>query len=170
MKKIMPLLVSIACVSSLIADDTCTTSNRECPCIKERERLEALKNSIKLITPEVFKEKLNNASTTIINVTPEEVRDKHIPGTEKISVNNILEKVTELKWPKNKEIVLYDRRGVSSKKAYSILVSMGYTNVSVVEGGMDIWLTEKPGLLDIKTIPGIIRNYTDDELIAFLLQ
>jgi rhodanese-related sulfurtransferase len=170
MKKIMPLLVSMACVSGLIAEGTCTTSSRECPCIKERERLEALKNSKMLITPEVFKEKLNNTSITVINVTPEEVLDKHIPGTEKISVNNILEKVSELKWPKNKEIILYDRRGVSSKKAYSILVSMGYTNVLVVDGGMDIWLTEKPGLLDIKSIPGIVRNYTDDELVAFLLQ
>ncbi len=173
MKKIIPFLLSAACIASLAAEETYTEQCRECPCMKEKEKQDKLNSSIKFITPELFKEKLEklaNSTTVVVNVTPQEVRDKHIPGTEKISVDKILEKALELKWPKDAEIILYDRRGISSKKAYAILSSMGYKNISVVEGGMDIWITEKPGLLNIEILQGIQRNYTDDELIAFLLQ
>ena len=62
----------------------------------------------------------------IIDVrTEEEYNERHIDRAINIPVDNI----QNIKIEKNKTIVVYCRSGVRSKKAYDMLLSMGYTDV-----------------------------------------
>ena len=69
---------------------------------------------------------IEDKNTIIIDVrTEEEYNERHIDTTKKIPIDNIQKK----KKKKNKTIVVYCRSGVRSKKAYDMLLSMGYTDV-----------------------------------------
>lgn len=69
---------------------------------------------------------IEDKNTIIIDVrTEEEYNERHIDRAINIPVDNI----PNIKIEKNKTIVVYCRSGVRSKKAYDILLSMGYTDV-----------------------------------------
>lgn len=81
---------------------------------------------------------IEDKNTIIIDVrTEEEYNERHIDRAINIPVDNI----KNIKIKKNKTIVVYCRSGVRSKKAYDILVSMGYTDVHDL-GGIDNYKKE----------------------------
>ncbi len=157
MKKIVCCLVALVGLSVLFDAQIFSTSIKgECPCRKRRhnkvlqKKAQQKKNIVyKYISPERFKRKMD-LSLVVINVTPADMCDKHIVGTEKVSIDNLLDYVIKNAWPKNKPIIVYCRRGITSKDAYQLLMAAGYTNVSLVKGGLDRWLAEKPTLFDIR--------------------
>ena len=69
---------------------------------------------------------IEDKNTIIIDVrTEEEYNERHIDRAINIPVDNS----QNIKINKNKTIVVYCRSGVRSKKAYDMLLSMGYTDV-----------------------------------------
>ena len=70
--------------------------------------------------------------------TPEEFRDKHIPGAINIPNEVIgIEEIPELP-EKDQLILVYCRSGNRSKQASKKLVELGYTNI-VEFGGINSW-------------------------------
>ena len=81
---------------------------------------------------------IEDKNTIIIDVrTEEEYNERHIDRAINIPVDNI----QNIKIEKNKTIVVYCRSGVRSKKAYDMLLSMGYTDVHDL-GGIDNYKKE----------------------------
>src|SRR5215216_1322547 len=129
MKKIFLLLFVIllaACQSKAISGETINTSS----------------GSYKNVTPKELNTLLKNKDFTFVNV--------HIPfagniaGTDlSIAYDQIEQNLSQLLADKNAKIVLYCRSGHMSQIAAEKLVSLGYTNVWNLNGGMIDW--EKEG-------------------------
>ena len=68
---------------------------------------------------------INMDETSRRRAIQEEYNERHIDRAINIPVDNI----QNIKIEKNKTIVVYCRSGVRSKKAYDMLLSMGYTDV-----------------------------------------
>jgi len=78
--------------------------------------------------------------------TPEEFREKHIPGAINIANETIgTEKIPELP-DKGQLILVYCRSGNRSKQASEKLAALGYTNI-VEFGGINDW----PGEVTVDT-------------------
>jgi len=98
--------------------------------------------SYKNVTPKELNTMLKNKDFVFINV--------HIPfagnisGTDiSIPYDQIEQNLSQLPSDKNAKVVLYCRSGHMSQIAAEKLVSLGYTNVWTLKGGMSDW--EKAG-------------------------
>ncbi len=98
-------------------------------------------SSYTCITPDELNAMLQNKDFAFINV--------HIPFAGNIANTDLSipydqisspEKLTQLPVDKNSKIVLYCRSGRMSAIATEELVSLGYTNVWNLDGGMDAWI------------------------------
>ena len=104
------------------------------------------------ISPQELNNKLTNKNFTLINVhTPYEGEiektDLFIEYDSMKASENILPK------DKNTELILYCESGNMSKEAVLTLQSMGYTNVSHLEGGMKAWRKKDFSILDLSSLP-----------------
>jgi SulP family sulfate permease len=68
---------------------------------------------------------------------PREFRQGHIPGAHLIPLDRFLSKVPDI--PRDQPLVLVCRSGRRSTRAGSLLAAQGYTNLSIVQGGMLSW-------------------------------
>jgi rhodanese-related sulfurtransferase len=107
-----------------------------------REDVSVAGGSYKNVTPKELSTILKNKDFAFINV--------HIPfagniaGTDaSIPYDQIEQNISQLPSDKNAKIVLYCRSGHMSQIAAEKLVSLGYTNVWNLKGGMIDW--EKEG-------------------------
>jgi len=76
----------------------------------------------------------------IIDVrTPGEIADGYIENALKMNVNGSEFKNQAAKLDKNETVYVYCRSGHRSQTASKILISMGFTDVSNVEGGFIAW-------------------------------
>lgn len=76
----------------------------------------------------------------VINVLPKDIcKDCQIPGTLNIPLDKLLKKVQN--WPKNREIVIHCAGNPCplGRHAYELLVSQGFKNVSLFDGGLRSW-------------------------------
>ncbi|MFQ6137187.1 MAG: rhodanese-like domain-containing protein [Candidatus Hydrothermarchaeales archaeon] len=71
--------------------------------------------------------------------TPMEFEEGYIEGAILIPYMELERRHLELKAPKDKEIVVYCKAGVRSKKGAKKLVELGYTNVKNMDAGTDGW-------------------------------
>ena len=125
MKKIFLLFIMIllaACQSKMITGETVNTSN----------------GSYQNVTPRELNSILKDKEFVLVNV--------HIPfagniaGTDQsIPYDRIEQNVSQLPADKKAKIVLYCRSGHMSQIAAEKLVSLGYTNVWNLKGGMIEW-------------------------------
>jgi phage shock protein E len=90
------------------------------------------------VTPDEMNTMLKNKDFVFINVHIPFAGN--IPGTDlSIPYNEIGQKLTQLPPDKNAKIVLYCSSGRMSQMAAEELVSLGYTNVWNLDGGMGEW-------------------------------
>jgi rhodanese-related sulfurtransferase len=69
--------------------------------------------------------------------TKAEYKANHIRGFENISVDKLEANLGKI--PKDKEVVVICQSGARSSMACSLLMKMGYENVTNVAGGMNNW-------------------------------
>jgi len=96
------------------------------------------KNSI---TAQELKNKLDtHPDMILINVLNQETYiDCHITGSINIPLQTLLETVAS--WDKDKEIITYCAQNTcdASDQAYQLLEEMGFTHISIYQGGMKEW-------------------------------
>lgn len=104
------------------------------------------------LNPEELKRALEKKDFTFINVhTP---YDGEISGTDLFLEHDLL-KTNREKLPEDRslKIVLYCRSGNMSAEAIQTLKSMGYTDVSHLDGGMKAWKKAGYEVLDLSKLP-----------------
>ena len=82
----------------------------------------------------------NSDDLTVVCVLPQESFDKlHIKGSTCVPLQNL--KAESKLWAKNKNIAVYcaSKACLLSNQAYELLVSLGFSNVRVYEGGVQEW-------------------------------
>ncbi len=70
--------------------------------------------------------------------TVEEWNEAHIPGAVLIPLDELQTRISEL--PENEDIVIYCRSGNRSRQALNLLLSVGYSTMYSMEGGINDWI------------------------------
>lgn len=68
-----------------------------------------------------------------------EYRDGHIPSARNIPLPSLKDKLTELKMPKDRPIIVYCRSGTRSPSAASMLRKQGFEKAYNLSGGLQAW-------------------------------
>lgn len=92
----------------------------------------------RLVSVPELQSMLKNKDFVMINVyTPWE---KDIPGTDlRIGYDQLAENMEQLPAEKDAKILVYCLSGGMSKKAVATLVTNGYTNIWMLDGGLTSW-------------------------------
>lgn len=103
------------------------------------ETISVADGSYQNVTAKELNSMLKNKDFLFINVhTP---FAGNIAGTDtSIAYDQIKQNLSQLPADKNAKIVLYCRSGRMSEIAAAELVSLGYTNIWNLDGGMDAWV------------------------------
>lgn len=92
-----------------------------------------------LVTPEEAKDMLSQGNLALLDVRrPDEYKEKHIEGARLVpneSIGGSL--IPDL--PLKKTILVYCKSGKRSEIATKKLLSLGYTTVYNMEGGIEAW-------------------------------
>lgn len=94
-------------------------------------------NSIKVITPQTFKELVSNKDVQLIDVrTPQEYNSACIKNAKNIDIfsRNFITEVSKLN--KQQPVYVYCRSGARSKKASKKLATLGFTEIYDLKGGI----------------------------------
>ncbi|HSH53826.1 MAG TPA: rhodanese-like domain-containing protein [Methylotenera sp.] len=87
---------------------------------------------------------INRANALVLDVRDEaEFSSGHIAEATHIPVDNLAERINELKKYKNKAILVSCQRGMRSAKACDILRKAEFTQVHNLQGGLNAWLAAK---------------------------
>jgi len=97
-------------------------------------------NGYQKISPEEAKNKMElDEDVLLLDVrTEQEYKEKHIPRSILVPVDQISMSIEKVITDKNKEIIVYCRSGNRSKSAVNKLLKLGYTNVYDL-GGINNW-------------------------------
>ena len=96
-----------------------------------------IENLFKTITLEEFEREKANAKG-IIDVSPlSEHTLSSIPGSINIPLENL--RLEDIPFEKNANVILYSKTSSGAYQAYRYLVSRGYSNLRVLEGGYVYW-------------------------------
>lgn len=71
--------------------------------------------------------------------TPGEYRDGHVPGAINIPLQELHQRMDELRPYRNTELVLYCETGVRAGYADRMLQQQGFTELRALEGHMSAW-------------------------------
>ena len=119
---LLAVLILVGCQSKLIGDETISTTD----------------GSYQNVTPIELKSMLASKDFVLVNVHIPFAGN--IPGTDvSIPYNEVEHNLDQLPADKTAKIVLYCSSGRMSEIAAEELVSMGYTNVWNLKGGMVDW-------------------------------
>ena len=67
----------------------------------------------------------------------------HLPSAINISINSITMRIPEIIRDKDQEIICYCNGGTRGPRAASALVALGYSNVSVLAGGLRAYMAQR---------------------------
>jgi len=75
-----------------------------------------------------------------IDVRPKEMyEEKSIPGSISMPFDTIKDNIQDVVKDKDTKIITQCKLGMTSAKAAQILVDLGYTDVSSMDGGIEAW-------------------------------
>lgn len=88
------------------------------------------------ITTEEAKKRLDSGGNIILlDVrTPEEYEGAHIPGSKSLPLDRLDSGISRIAPNKDTEMIVYCLSGVRAASACNYLTSIGYTNVSTMDG------------------------------------
>ncbi|WP_431107523.1 rhodanese-like domain-containing protein [Winogradskyella poriferorum] len=94
-------------------------------------------DTIKLLSPEEFKEQVENKKVQLIDVrTPAEFKGGHIKGAKNIDFFSGKFNVEFNKLNKDKAVYVYCRSGSRSRQTAKKLEAMGFTEIYDLKGGI----------------------------------
>ena len=92
---------------------------------------------------ELINKNLSNLEFIILDVrSPDEYSDAHIAKADNIDYNSSIFKLEIDKMDRNKKYLVYCRSGHRSSNAVKIMISMGFTDIHNLSGGIRKWLGE----------------------------
>ncbi len=92
---------------------------------------------IPLISPETLNG-MSRGSVFVVDIRPKSEFSKgHVKGAQNFDVEKLPSRIGEL--PKDKKLVLVDRKGKLVKTVGRWLVSKGFTDVARLDGGFNAW-------------------------------
>lgn len=81
---------------------------------------------------------MTNTDTVLIDVrSNQEYREGHLANSINLPVYDLIGKIKYKIQDRNNIIILYCQTEIRSKKAKKILEKMGYSNIYILEGGID---------------------------------
>lgn len=93
-----------------------------------------------VMTPFEATELINRKHAGVLDVrSPEEFKTGHLPNAVNIPLDQLQNRVDEIKRFKTKPLVVVCARGIRSAKAVKILEKAGYENAHSLSGGMEKW-------------------------------
>jgi NADPH-dependent 2,4-dienoyl-CoA reductase/sulfur reductase-like enzyme/rhodanese-related sulfurtransferase/two-component sensor histidine kinase len=69
--------------------------------------------------------------------SPQEYEEERIPGVESIPLESLRRRIDEI--PRDRAVILVDNTGAKAYQASLILRAQGFENVSILEGGLQMW-------------------------------
>lgn len=122
------------------SEETKVTEQQEKKKPDKRKHDKKRQDNSKRISPLEVKEMLEkDDSIILLDVrTPEEYKEKRIPNSTNLPIDELEEKVSEVLPDKDATIILYCKIGKRSRKATKMLCKMGYKNVYNL-GGIEDW-------------------------------
>lgn len=109
-----------------------------------QELLESAQRKFQFISPMMAVAKMNNTSTTVIDVrdAPEFVKG-HIESAINIPLDKLDEQIIKLNLNKDQPIIVACQTGTRSTPACKTLTKNGYSQVLCLTGGMESWEDSK---------------------------
>ena len=103
------------------------------------------------ISPSELSQLINSSDEiAVIDVREQgEFGKEHILLCANIPLSHLEIKVPALVPRKGAQIVICDFGGELSSRAFDVLISYGYTNISILRGGVKAWKGEKLSLIHI---------------------
>jgi rhodanese-related sulfurtransferase len=115
-----------------------------------QEMVDAAKKTVKTITVDDLKKKVEGGDSTLIIVDVREIMEfntgkitnaLNIPrGSLEFKLKPLVDSLRKRDLKKSDEIVLYCNQGDRSSLSAESLNKLGYTSVSVLQGGLDAWV------------------------------
>lgn len=92
------------------------------------------------LSPQAFHTAMNDSKALVIDVRePQEWQQEHIAGANLIPLAEISHKISNHADKPGPKIYLYCQRGRRSEQAGLMLLSLGYTEIHQLEGGLEQW-------------------------------
>lgn len=104
-------------------------------------QLKAMTSAIKALSPQLLTQKVNRQDGVIVDIRPKAEFDKgHIAGAvhlplEKIQKNDL----AKLEKNKSNPIIVVCNAGLSAQGAAKSILNAGFSEVSILQGGMNTW-------------------------------
>lgn len=102
--------------------------------------VQSLLSKISFVTPSELTLKVNRQDATLLDIrSMDDFKKGHITGAKNIPLADLKHKLTSLEKSKDAPIIVICQMGMSAQGAAKQLVAAGFTEVSVLRGGMTKW-------------------------------
>jgi rhodanese-related sulfurtransferase len=93
----------------------------------------------KTISIEDAKQKLDAGGVAFVDIRPPgDWAGGHVPGAQNLPLVSVKGRSREI--PENTPVIFVDQNGANAPKAAEILLGLeGFTDVSILDGGLDAW-------------------------------
>lgn len=104
----------------------------------------SLTAKFRMITPAELTLLVNRHDATVLDIrAADEFKKGHITGAKNMPLDQLAKQVATLENQKDKPIILVCYAGMSAQGAARQLITAGYSQVSVLTGGMQKWADDK---------------------------
>lgn len=107
---------------------------------------------------------INRSNAFVLDVRGEaEFAGGHIADATNIPIEELVNRLAELKKYQNKQILVNCQKGTRSLKASDILRKAQFTQIDNLHGGLDAWIEAKLPIVTKATFKKTKRNATNDD-------